>query len=66
MEFGYKQLLGETIGFQARYYAEKAVYMVRNFTAGKTHDEFYPAPIADMHRGGLSRRYRLYRAGSAA
>jgi hypothetical protein len=63
MEFGYKQLLGETIGSQARDYAEKAVYMVRNFTAGKTHDEFYPA---HMHRGGLSRRYRLYRAGSAA
>jgi hypothetical protein len=64
MEFGYKQLLGETIGLQARDYAEKAVYMVRNFTAGKTHDAILSGP--DMHRGGLSRRYRLYRAGSAA
>ena len=44
MEFGYKQLLGETIGFQARDYAEKAVYMVRNFTAGKT-----PMTNAHMH-----------------
>jgi len=39
---------------------------LRNFTAGKTHDAIYRFYPAHMHRGGLSRRYRLYRAGSAA
>lgn len=67
--------LGETIGFQARDYAEKAEYMVRNFTAGKTHETNFIRILSGPYayrfivaRGGLlvSRRYRLYRAGSAA